>query len=373
MPEMSIIWYCTNQQSAKGGGNKTFRFEKGAINCAGEDYHGGILPEKGWEMTDDLTHVSLFTGIAGIDLAAEWAGFKTVCFVEIDEYCQKVLNKHWPEVPVIGDIRDVTKEKITAYADQNGKPRLPVNDEAGCRKLVQRRRSRNNNPAITLVTGGFPCQPVSHAGKRRGKADDRWLWPEMLRVISEIRPTWVIAENVAGLAGMAEPVGEPFVESRVFTRDEDEDILNKIYTRQEKMYFGDILSDLESEGYEVQPYLIPACGVNAPHQRFRIFIVGYSNDPGSGIRMRGKRAGKETNEERQGFSQSESGKAGDVDFPKLCTNPTKRRKRKDVKGEGSGRGNVRGRGDDNAERKESVGELPRGAGAAAQRPWRFQG
>lgn len=158
----------------------------------------------------ELTHLSLFSGIGGIDLAAEWAGFETVCFVEIDKFCQKVLRKHWPDVPIVEDIRDVRGEQF--------------------------------KQPITLITGGFPCQPVSVAGKRRGKEDDRWLWPEMLRVIREVRPTWVVAENVAGLI---------------------------------RMGLNDCLADLEGEGFEVAPFLIPACAVNAPHRRDRVFIVAH--------------------------------------------------------------------------------------------------
>lgn len=156
----------------------------------------------------ELTHLSLFSGIGGIDIAAEWAGFKTVCFVENNEYCQKVLRKHWPDVPIRSDIHDFHWRE-----------------------------------AVKLITGGFPCQPVSFAGKRRGKEDDRWLWPEMLRVIKEVRPRWVVAENVAGLI---------------------------------RMGIDDCISDLENIGYTTEPYLIPACAVNAPHRRDRIFIVAHS-------------------------------------------------------------------------------------------------
>jgi DNA (cytosine-5)-methyltransferase 1 len=155
-----------------------------------------------------LTHISLFSGIGGIDLAAEWAGFKTILFVENDKFCQKILNKHWPDVPIIGDIHDVHRTE-----------------------------------SATLITGGFPCQPISTAGKQRGKEDDRWLWPEMLRVIKEGRPDWVVAENVAGLI---------------------------------RMGIDDCISDLENIGYTTETYLIPACAVNAPHRRDRIFIVAHS-------------------------------------------------------------------------------------------------
>ncbi len=106
---------------------------------------------------------------------------------------------------------------------------------------------------ITLITGGFPCQPFSVAGKQRGKEDDRYLWPEMLRVIEEVRPRWVVAENVAGLI---------------------------------RMGLDDCISDLENIGYTVEPYLIPACAVNAPHRRDRIFIVAYANESKQGTRLR---------------------------------------------------------------------------------------
>lgn len=164
----------------------------------------------------ELTHFSLFSGIGGFDLAAEWAGFRTVCFVEKDDYCQKVLKKHWPGVPIIGDIRDVKGKEFEA---------------------------------VTLVTGGFPCQSFSHAGKRKGKADDRYLWPEMFRVIKLIRPTWVLAENVPGIIRLA---------------------------------LNDVLSDLESEGYSTETLIIPACAVNAPHRRDRVWIV--ANNESGGLR-----------------------------------------------------------------------------------------
>jgi len=162
----------------------------------------------------DLTHFSLFSGIGGFDLAAEWAGFRTIGLVEKNPYRQKVLRKYWPSVPLWEDIRDVTKESLK---------------EANLR-------------TVTLVTGGFPCQSFSIAGKRRGKADDRYLWPEMFRVIRLLRPHWVLAENVTGIIRMA---------------------------------LNDVLSDLESEGYRAIPFIIPACGVNAPHRRYRVWIVAH--------------------------------------------------------------------------------------------------
>uniref|UniRef100_A0A6M3JZ01 Putative methyltransferase n=1 Tax=viral metagenome TaxID=1070528 RepID=A0A6M3JZ01_9ZZZZ len=240
-----------------------------------------------------LTHLSLFSGIGGIDLAAEWAGFEMVCFVEIDKFCQKVLTKHWPDTPIIGDIRDVTKEKVMAFTtgsrswsadrdalhegratseggreglsqDPEGQVRVAVSDNQPAGFNGSAERSRTHSP-ITLITGGFPCQPVSIAGKRRGKEDDRWLWPEMLRVISEVRPTWVVAENVAGLI---------------------------------RMGLNDCLADLEGQGFEVQPFLIPACGVNAPHRRDRIFIVARNAKGNGGDKVRSLWEGEDTHARR---------------------------------------------------------------------------
>ena len=169
-------------------------------------------------MERELTHLSLFSGIGGLDLAAEWAGFRTVGQCEWADYPRAVLEKHWPGLPRWRDIRTLTKESFY--------------EQTGLR-------------TVDLISGGFPCQPFSTAGKRRGKEDDRYLWPETLRVISEIRPRWVVGENVAGIVNLA---------------------------------LDTVLSDLENIGYACQAFIIPACGVDAPHKRDRVAIVANSID-----------------------------------------------------------------------------------------------
>lgn len=164
-----------------------------------------------------MTHLSLFAGIGGLDLAAEWAGIETVGQCEWADYPTKVLEKHWPDVPRWRDIRSLTKESF--------------HERTGLR-------------TVDVISGGFPCQPFSVAGKRRGSEDDRYLWPEMLRVIEELRPRWVVGENVAGIVNMA---------------------------------LDTALSDLEAKGYTAGAFIIPACAVGAPHRRDRVAIIAYND------------------------------------------------------------------------------------------------
>ena len=201
----------------------------------------------------DLTHLSLFSGIGGLDLAAEWAGFRTVGQCEWADYPTKVLEKHWPSVPRWRDIRTLTKESFY--------------ERTGLR-------------TVDVISGGFPCQPFSIAGKRRGTEDDRYLWPEMLRVVEELRPTWIVGENVAGLISMVKSVSGFGVESRSINRFPDADYYEAILSRQEDMLLVSLVGDLERIGYEVQPFVIPACAVGAPHRRDRVAIVARNTDSG---------------------------------------------------------------------------------------------
>lgn len=184
-----------------------------------------------------MTHGSLFSGVGGFDLAAEWMGWENLFHCEINEWCQKVLRFHFPKSIQYDDI---TRTDFTPW---RGK--------------------------VDVLTGGFPCQPFSTAGKRRGAEDDRYLWPEMLRAIREIRPAWVIGENVAGITSMVQPGSEITVESQasLFETSDKETLLEQEYVIET------VCRDLEREGYSVQPILIPACGVGAPHKRYRVWFI----------------------------------------------------------------------------------------------------
>lgn len=201
-----------------------------------------------------MTHLSLFTGIGGLDLAAEAAGFKTVGQCEWADYPIKLLERHWPEVPRWRDIRSLTKESFY---------------------------ERTGRWTVDVVSGGFPCQPFSLAGKRRGRKDDRYLWPEMLRVIKELRPAWVVGENVAGLVSMAESAENLNVEGRIINRLPDGDYYQAAWIRQEDMLLMEFIKDLENVGYEVQAFVIPACAVGAPHRRDRLALVAHAYSRGS--------------------------------------------------------------------------------------------
>ena len=162
-----------------------------------------------------MTHGSLFSGIGGFDLAAHWMGWDNIFHCEWNEFGQKVLKHHFPTSK---SYNDITKTDFSIHRGE-----------------------------IDILTGGFPCQPYSSAGERLGKADERHLFPEMLRAIKEIKPRWIIGENVRGLVSW-----------------------------EGGLVFDEVCSDLEREGYEVQPVLIPAAAKNAPHKRERVWFIAYS-------------------------------------------------------------------------------------------------
>ena len=157
---------------------------------------------------------SLFSGIGGLDLGFERAGFRIAWMCEKDQFCRRVLARHWPGIPIYEDVHDVSAKSV---------------------------------PGVDVLIGGFPCQPVSVAGKRRGHEDERWLWPEMLRLVRELRPRWVVAENVPGL--------------RTLGADR-------------------VIEDLEESGYAVWPLVVGADDVGAPHRRKRVFLVAHRNSLG---------------------------------------------------------------------------------------------
>ena len=177
-----------------------------------------------------MNHLDLFSGIGGFALAAKWAGFETILFCEKDKFCQKVLEKNFPGIGIVEDIKNFNAISLRG--------------------------------SIDLLTGGFPCQPFSVAGKKKGRNDDRYLWPEMFRVIRECRPTWIIAENVPGIINVE---------------------------------LDNIINDLESENYETESFIISVSAIGAPHKRERLWIVANAN---------GERCNDWTNTWERGLLQS---------------------------------------------------------------------
>ena len=195
--------------------------------------------------------LDLFSGIGGFSLGLERAGFETVAFCEIDKYCRLVLQKHWKDIKIYKDVREITRQQY----EQDGLE-LPE-----------------------IITGGFPCQPFSVAGRQKGSRDNRYLWPEMFRIIKEFKPRWIIAENVRGIINI-----------------------------QDGVVFEGVHADLESQGYETQTFNIPAAGVGAPHRRERVWIVANSRRT-----IRGKQStrnkesiGPETSQETKRSADSDS-------------------------------------------------------------------
>lgn len=206
------------------------------------------------------THLDLFSGIGGFALAAAWAGFETIGFCEIDEWCQRVLRTNFPAIPVWGDVRKLGfAEVATAVADAERERGTSGEVQAG--HVISARaggtagasRTSGARCTVDLITAGYPCQPFSLAGKRLGAADDRHLWPEVARLIGELRPRWFLGENVAGHINMG---------------------------------LDDVLSDLEALGYTGRPLVIPACAVNAPHRRDRVWIMAHAERGGRREQLR---------------------------------------------------------------------------------------
>ena len=185
-----------------------------------------------------MTHGSLFSGIGGFDLAAQRMGWTNAFHCEINDFCSRILKYHFPEAI---HYEDITK---TDFSEWRGR--------------------------IDILSGGFPCQPFSLAGRRKGAEDDRYLWPHMLRAIHEIRPAWVVGENVAGILTMVQPGEEVEVGSGASLFGESD--RKRVLLRQEYV-IETLCRDLEREGYEVRPFVIPACAVGAPHRRDRVWIV----------------------------------------------------------------------------------------------------
>jgi DNA (cytosine-5)-methyltransferase 1 len=194
-----------------------------------------------------LLHLDLFSGIGGFAHAVDqvWEDAEHI-FCDNDPFCQQILKKHWPESEIYDDIRTITDSKCLGQQGQ-GKDGRSSNTAKNRERQANRAYNADNRPF--LLTGGFPCQPFSAAGNRRGTSDDRYLWPEMLRVIQLTKPEWIIAENVGGFV-----------------------------TWNEGLVLETVCTDMEAEGYEVQPFIIPAVAVNAPHRRDRVWIVAHANE-----------------------------------------------------------------------------------------------
>ena len=208
-----------------------------------------------------MKHGSLFSGIGGFDLASEWMGWENIFHCEWNEFGKKVLKYYWPEAI---SYHDITKTDFTIHRG-----------------------------TIDVLTGGFPCQPYSSAGKRLGKEDDRHLWPEMLRAVREIQPRYIVGENVRGLTNW-----------------------------NGGMVFDEVQSDLEAEGYEVLPFLLPACAVNAPHRRDRIWFIAYNNSSTTGSPRKSgsiESNGSKNNDEQKQRGEQAKLNTGSLEFLRNVT------------------------------------------------------
>ena len=198
-----------------------------------------------------ITHASLCSGIGGAELAASWMGWRNIVHCELNEFCRTVLAYHYPHSV---SYEDITNTDFTAWRE-----------------------------SIDVLTAGFPCQPFSLAGKRAGANDNRYLWPQIIRAIREVRPAWFVGENVAGLLSMVQPGSE-------IELGRSPALFEESYrTRTEQLFTIEaICQDLEHAHYSVQPFVIPACAVGAPHRRDRVWIIAHRTDTGAeGVQQTG--------------------------------------------------------------------------------------
>ncbi len=274
-----------------------------------------------------MTLGGLFAGIGGFELAAIMAGIEPIWSNENDPWCCKVLRKNFNYEIIEKDIRqicaDTKRRGREAGARQGIQPRLKKAIRQNIGDLCEEKRFVTRPD---ILTGGFPCQPFSHAGKRKGKDDNRYLWPEYLRLIRELRPPWIIAENVAGLISMENE--SPF-EKWLFIGMESQNCFRRIYSRyiyrkRQTYVLNQIIEDLEKENYTIETYNIPACSVGAWHKRERIWIVGHNANTGI-ERMQGRentirRCPNASN--TQGTEQERAGdtRSGRNGFANTCEN-----------------------------------------------------
>lgn len=212
------------------------------------------------ELSRIMTHASVFSGIGGPEVAASILGWENLFHCEINPFGKRVLDYWYPNAESYDDIT------TTDFSKWRGR--------------------------VDVLTGGFPCQPFSYAGRRRGAEDDRYLWPSMYRAIDEIQPTWVVAENVAGILTMVEQGEVSKVAGTASLFDAFDDLRGR-YELRETFTLQRICTDLESHGYAVQPVLVPACAVGAPHRRDRVFIVARRIADTSDARAEGVRQGRQ--------------------------------------------------------------------------------
>ena len=218
-----------------------------------------------------MKHISLFSGIGGFDLAAQWAGWDNLASCEINPFGRRHLAYYWPEAYHHDDIKTLTGSIIEHEA--------------------QKRYGSDWRADGVILSGGFPCQPYSLAGKRLGKEDERHLWPEMLRVIQEVKPTWIVGENVFGLVNWSDG-----------------------------LVFDEVQTDLETAGYEVQAFVLPACAADAPHRRDRVWIVAYRYNNGCNSSKNGQSMGEGNDNNATGQSKAVKSSGRSIQSAGFTTN-----------------------------------------------------